>query len=257
MKDHSPIRVFIGYDRHETAACTALTHSIQERASRPVSITQINLAQLSDIYHRPVESLASTEFSFSRFLVPYLCDYQGWAIFMDCDMLCRTDIAELWDTRDPNYAVQVVKHDHKPANTVKFNDNVQTRYAKKNWSSVMLMNCSECTNLSLDYVNSASGLELHQFKWLADDSRIGELPHGWNHLVDYDLYSVEANLVHFTEGGPYFSQYRHVDYADEWFACFDRMTGVIDKSSTLTAPQSPLIHQDVAPTTSQGVNPVT
>ena len=30
----------------------------------------------------------------------------------------------------------------------------------------MLMNCRKCTTLTPDYVNKASGLELHQFKWL-------------------------------------------------------------------------------------------
>ena len=224
----SAIRVFIGYDASEVAAFHTLSQSIIENTSIPTSITPINLNQLNGYYHRPPHHLASTEFSFSRFLVPFLADYQGWAIFTDCDMLCRSDLAELWDLRDEQYAVQVVKHEHKPVNKLKFNANIQTRYEKKNWSSVMLLNCGLCNALTLEYVNSATGLELHQFNWLSDEKLIGELPGSWNHLVGYDLYDQNANLVHFTEGGPYFSPYRDCDYAEEWFDVFNRTRSVIE-----------------------------
>ncbi|MEQ8690878.1 MAG: hypothetical protein RIC89_08585 [Pseudomonadales bacterium] len=230
MQEYSPIRVFIGYDESEVVAYHTLAHSIMETASQPVSITPVMLSQLKDCYSRPNDALASTQFSFSRFLVPYLAGYSGWAIFMDCDMLCREDIAQLWACRDVQYAVQVVKHEHKPAARTKFNDNVQTRYAKKNWSSVMLLNCARCTALSVDYVNHATGLELHQFKWLANDGLIGEIPHRWNHLVGYDLYDPNCALAHFTEGGPYFKDYAQCDYADEWFATQARANAVIDNA---------------------------
>ena len=230
------VRVFIGYDASETVAWHVLAHSIQERASLPVAITPVMLSQLKSVYRRPVHALASTEFSFSRFLVPYLSGYEGWAVFMDCDMLCRADIAALWQQRDPSFAVQVVQHDHKPVNTAKFNNNVQTRYDKKNWSSVMLMNCERCRALTPDYVNSASGLELHQFKWLQGDHLIGSLPHGWNHLVGYDPHDEEAELVHFTEGGPYFRAYADCEYAEEWRSARERLlsvseTGVVIRSA--------------------------
>ena len=120
-----------------------------------------------------------------------------------------------------------------------FNDNVQTRYEKKNWSSVMLMNCARCTTLSLDYVNHATGLELHQFKWLAGDHLIGEISHDWNHLVGYDLYDSDASLAHFTEGGPYFSSYRNCDYAAEWFRAYATMTSVIEKNGSVQIPKIP------------------
>ena len=216
----TPIRVYIGYDSSEVAAFHTLSQSIMEQTSEPTSIVPINLTQLGRYYHRPPHQLAATEFSFSRFLVPYLSGFQGWAIFMDCDMLCRTDLAELWALQNEQYAVQVVKHEHKPVNKIKFNANVQTRYEKKNWSSVMLMNCRQCDALTLEYVNSATGLHLHQFKWLNNEALIGELPGTWNHLVGYDLYDQDAKLVHFTEGGPYFSAYRDCDYAEEWFEVF-------------------------------------
>ncbi len=227
-----PIRVFIGYDEAETVAYHTLCHSIHELASQPVMITPIMLSQLQDSYSRPTESLASTQFSFSRFLVPYLANYRGWAIFMDCDMFGRRDIAELWSQRDERYAVQVVKHEHKPTSHTKFNDNIQTRYDKKNWSSVMLMNAKRCTALTADYVNHASGLELHQFKWLEDDNLIGSISPEWNHLVGYDLYDPHCALAHFTEGGPYFESYRRCDYADEWFAAYDRATSVRELAPT-------------------------
>ena len=124
--------------------------------------------------------LSSTEFSFSRFIVPHLMNYQGWALFMDCDMLMEDDINELWRLRDDRYAVQVCKHDYTFKSKVKFLNQTQTVYPKKNWSSFMLMNCKKCTTLTFDYVNSASGLELHQYKWLESEELIGDLLLEWN-----------------------------------------------------------------------------
>lgn len=217
------IRIFIGYDSREAVAFDVLSHSIQARASHPVSITPVKLEQLGGIFRRERNPLQSTEFSFSRFLTPWLCDYRGWAIFMDCDMLVLDDIAELWKLRDERHAVQVVKHVHVPKEEVKFLNAVQTKYEKKNWSSVMLMNCARCSALTPEYVNNASGLELHQFKWLAGDHLIGDIPHRWNHLVGFDPPRAEAGLVHFTIGGPYFDEYRDCEYSREWFAERDSM----------------------------------
>lgn len=212
------IRVFIGFDSREAVAFDVLSHSIQGRATHPVSITPVKLEQLEGIFRRERNPLQSTEFSFSRFLTPYLCDYRGWAIFMDCDMLVLDDIAKLWKLRDERHAVQVVKHVHVPKEEVKFLNAVQTKYEKKNWSSVMLMNCARCTALTPEYVNNASGLELHQFKWLEADHLIGDLPHRWNHLVGFDPPRADAGLAHFTTGGPYFDEYRNCEYASQWFA---------------------------------------
>lgn len=219
------MRVFIGYDGREAAAFNVLSHSIQTRASKPVFIAPLMLSQLTEDFTRERHPLQSTDFSFSRFLVPYLSDYSGWSLFCDCDMLMLDDIAKLWALRDDRYAVQVVKHDHKPTDTVKFLDKPQRPYEKKNWSSVILFNNAKCTALTLDYVNGATGLELHQFKWLGDDALIGELPHRWNHLVDYDptVPLENVSFLHYTEGGPYFEAYRNCSYADVWFAERDRM----------------------------------
>ncbi|HET9471191.1 MAG TPA: glycosyltransferase [Usitatibacter sp.] len=220
------IRVFIGYDDREAAAFGVLSHSIHARSSEPVSIAPLRLTELAGVYKRARDPLQSTDFSFSRFLTPYLCGYEGWAVFMDCDMLVLDDIAKLWRLRDQRYAVQVVKHVHVPKEEVKFLGAVQTKYAKKNWSSVMLMNCAKCTALTPDYVNAASGLELHQFKWLEGDHLIGEIPPAWNHLVGYDAPRRDASLVHYTIGGPYFEAYRDCEYAREWFAERDAMLRV-------------------------------
>lgn len=216
-------RVFIGYDARESVAFYVLSHSIEERASVPVAITPLRLDQLKGVFDRPRSPVQSTDFAFSRFLTPYLAGYEGWALFMDCDMLLRADIAELWALREERYAVMVVKHDYVPKDEVKFLGQTQTRYPKKNWSSVMLFNCARCKALTPEYVTGASGLELHQFKWLADEAQIGPLPRRWNHLVGEYGYDPHAANVHFTVGGPYFQQYARCDYAAEWFAARDRM----------------------------------
>jgi lipopolysaccharide biosynthesis glycosyltransferase len=210
------IRVFIGYDSAEEVAFSVLAHSIHARASMPVATAPVMLSQLKDVFQRPHNALQSTQFSFSRFLTPWLAGYEGWALFMDCDMLMLEDIAELWKLRDERYAVQVVKHVHVPKEDVKFLGHTQTKYEKKNWSSVMLMNCARCRVLTPEYVNTASGLELHQFKWLGADELIGELPSRWNHLVGYDRPRRDAAVAHFTIGGPWFEPYRDCEFADEW-----------------------------------------
>ena len=219
------IRIFIGYDPREAVAFNVLAHSIQTRATEPVTIAPLMLSQLGKLMWRDRHNLQSSDFSFSRFLVPHLCDYQGWALFMDCDMLMLDDAAKLWALRDDAFAVQCVKHDHVPDEATKFLGEAQTRYEKKNWSSVMLFNNAKCRALTPDYVNTASGLDLHRFNWLGNDDLIGELPHRWNHLVDYDpaVPAAEVSNLHFTTGGPYFPDYVTCGYADLWFAERDRM----------------------------------
>jgi hypothetical protein len=229
------IRFFIGYDTREAIAFSVLSHSIHARASQPVSITPVMLSELGQVFRRDRNALQSTEFSFSRFLTPYLCNYEGWAIFADCDMLMLDDVAKLWALRDERYAVQVVKHVHVPKEDVKFLGAVQTKYEKKNWSSVMLMNCAKCTALTPEFVNRASGLELHQFKWLEGDHLIGEIPRRWNHLVGYDAPDPRAGLVHFTIGGPYFAEYRECEFAKEWFAERDAMLRVEQRTKVAAA----------------------
>jgi hypothetical protein len=229
------VPIFIGYDSGEIVAFHTLSHSIHKYSSDPVSITPIKLGELEHVYRRSPNKLHSTEFSLSRFLTPWLTGFNGWAIFMDCDMLCRTDIGELMDLRDPHYAVQVVKHDYTPKSDSKMLGKIQTKYDKKNWSSVMLMNCSRCFALTPEYVNSATGLELHQFKWLPSDELIGALPIEWNWLVgEYD-YNPKAQLAHFTLGGPWWEDYFCCDYADEWRSTLEEATHAAKKHRTEAA----------------------
>jgi len=222
-----PIPIFIGVDPRERAATNVLIDSLVQHSSAPLAITPLLTPQLEaqGLYWRPRDPKQSTAFSFTRFLVPHLMGYQGWAVFMDCDMLARGDIAELWELRDEQFAVQCVQHEHVPGETVKFLGEVQSAYPKKNWSSLMLLNCSRCTALTVDYVNSTTGLELHRFHWLAGDHEIGGLPEGWNHLVAVqDSAKAEgAPLLHWTLGGPWFKAQRTMGaaLAAEWFSARD------------------------------------
>jgi len=220
------INIFIGYDSKEKIAYHVLSESILRHSTKPVSITPIFLPNIKDDFLRERNNLSSTEFSFSRFIIPHLMHYQGWALFMDCDMLMRTDIAELWNLRNQNYAVQVCKHDYTPKEDVKFLGQVQTKYEKKNWSSFMIMNCGKCTTLTPEYVNNASGLELHQFKWLESEDMIGSLPLEWNWLVGEYPYKKEVKNVHYTKGGPYFKDYVNCDYSSEWYDVYTSMVKI-------------------------------
>lgn len=222
------IRVFIGYDPVEIEAYHVLADSIIRHASEPVTIAPINRQLLS----RGWDNNQSTDFAFARFMVPSLCDFTGWAIWLDADMLVRTDIAELWALRNPDNAVQVVPKDFWPQDGTKFLGRPQRAYPalsdgtnRKLWSAMMLMNCGKCAKLTREYVEAAPGLELHQFKWLWPED-IGYLPNGWQHVPDLDAHDDEAKLIHWTLGGPWFDETREVDYADEWFATRDRVAGL-------------------------------
>jgi lipopolysaccharide biosynthesis glycosyltransferase len=209
------IRWFIGFDKDESVAAYVLAHSIQTRSSIPVSITFINREQLRGLFKRRRSEVESTDFSISRFLTPYLSNYEGWSVFSDCDMVVMDDPAKLWAWRDDRYALRVVKHNYAPTEETKFLGRLQTRYEKKNWSSVMLFNNPKCKALTLDYVNQASGLDLHQFKWLGNDELIGELPAHWNHLVGHDT-EINPSLIHYTVGTPCFPEHKDCDFSGEW-----------------------------------------
>lgn len=160
----------------------------------------------------------STEFSFSRFLTPYLCGYSGQSIFMDCDMLLRCDIYEVLEFCDLTKDVFVVKHDYTPKTSEKFLGNKQHVYPKKNWSSFMVFNnyTHPCKKLTPEKVSVSSGAYLHQFKWTKED-RVGMLPKGWNHLVGEFSTDPNAKVVHFTLGTPCFKGFEKQEYADHWF----------------------------------------
>ena len=214
------IRIFIGYDPSEAVAYNVLSHSLMEHSSSPISITPVNLQNLAYIFDRPRTKLESTEFSISRFLVPYLCEYEGWAIFMDCDFLCMDDVMKLWSLRDGKHSLMCVKHLHNPREVIKFAGNIQTKYQRKNWSSLMMFNNKRCRALTRDYVQTAPGLDLHQFKWCS--GTIGDIDKRWNHLVGYCPHTRDVSMVHYTTGGPYFDEFAGCQYAGDWFAARER-----------------------------------
>lgn len=211
-----PIRIAIGYDPSEAVAYHVLCHSIMMRSSRPVSFIPLQLNSLRPVHKRKRHPLQSTEFSFTRFLTPYLTQYtSACVIYMDCDMLVLDDIATLVSI-DPLAPVSVVHHQHKPVSKTKMLDQVQTQYPMKNQSSLMVFwpGHMDCRKLTPEYVDTAEGLDLHQFKWA---SRIGRLPFSWNHLVGYDeiVPNTQISCLHWTEGGPWWDE--SVPYADVWF----------------------------------------
>ena len=214
------MKVFVGYDTREDIAYQVCKHSIETR-SKDAIVHPLKQQELRDAgwYTRPVDKLASTEFTFTRFLVPELMNFKGWAVFMDCDMLLTTDIAELFAQADDKYAVMCVQHDYTPKEGMKMDGQKQTVYPRKNWSSVMLINCGHPSNarLTQDLVNDPeiNGAYLHRFSWLKDEE-VGALDHTWNYLVGvYD--DIETpKLIHYTEGGPWFENYRNCEYHTEW-----------------------------------------
>lgn len=243
------LRVFIGYDSKEPVAYHVLAHSILQRASIPVSITPLSLQSLQRIYTRTRGPLESTEFSMTRFLVPHLSDYKGWSLFTDCDMLCQADVLELllYTQAFPSTAVLCCQHDYTPQEGTKFLGNVQTAYPRKNWSSLMLFNNARCTALTPDYVNTASGLDLHRFNWLPSETTyrwpeavgaepIGALPLAWNWLVGEYADNPDAKILHYTLGGPWFPETRDCPHADRWLAEY---SSLLIKESDAT-PRRPL-----------------
>lgn len=219
----APFRIFIGWDQREPEAFDVAKFSLTRRASIPVEVTPIKVAELraQGLYRRDADPLAATEFTYTRFLTPALAGFRGWALFCDCDFLWLGDIAGLLEyTRVPK-AVYCVQHDYRPKETTKMDGAVQTVYPRKNWSSLMLFNCDHPSVQSLtpEVVNRESGAYLHRMQWAADGD-IGAIPVDWNWLEGWNEKPAHGTpkVVHFTRGGPWFENWRHVDYGDLWLA---------------------------------------
>ena len=227
--------IFVGYDPREHLAAEVCRWSILRHCPAVgARLLKLSDADVAAVYRRPfhreegqlIDGVTgapfSTEFSFSRFLVPYLAGYQGWHLFVDADFLFRDSVAELFALADERYAALVVKHEHRPRETVKMDGVAQTAYARKNWSSLVLWNAAHPANAAVtpDYVATESGLDLHGFGWL-DDGEIGDLPLSWNYLVGHNnaAQCAEPKAVHFTLGGPWFgATYADVAFAEDWRA---------------------------------------
>ena len=210
-----PIPIFIGYDPREAIAYHTCVNSIVRHASKPVAIVPLALNLFED--YTETHTDGSNQFIYSRFLVPHLMNYTGHAIFIDGDMIVRGDIVELWNLQDPDKDVQVVKHDYKTRMPVKYLGANNEDYHKKNWSSVILWNCSSFSNRKLtpEFVQQSTGSELHRFSWIKD-SCIGELPREWNWLPDEYGPNPDARLLHYTLGAPCFHEFATTPQGDEW-----------------------------------------
>jgi lipopolysaccharide biosynthesis glycosyltransferase len=209
------IPIFIGYDPREAVAYHTCVNSIIRHASRPVAIIPLALNLFKD--YTETHTDGSNQFIYSRFLVPHLMEFTDWAIFIDGDMIVRDDIAKLWDLRNSYMDVMVVKHDYKTRMPIKYLGAKNEDYPRKNWSSVILWNCSSFPNRKLtpDFIEKATGAELHRFTWI-DDSRIGELPKEWNWLPDEYGPNLDAKLLHYTLGAPCFEEFKNTPMADDW-----------------------------------------
>jgi hypothetical protein len=207
-------RVFIGWDSRMPVAADVLAYSLRKHAKDPLSITFLQLQQLG--LSRKYDPLASTEFTYSRFLIPYLCDYQGIAMFLDNDMLCLADIGEVFALDMTELALRVVKHEQVVEKEIKMDGRVQTSYPRKNWSSMMLMDCSKLRCWTKEAVETQTGAWLHRFTPIPDE-QIGEIPKTWNVL---DEMKPDTKLVHATSGGCWFKECQLAGGWEQWYKSF-------------------------------------
>jgi lipopolysaccharide biosynthesis glycosyltransferase len=208
------MKVFIGYDSREDEAYQVARASILEH-SPGIDVSPIVRSDLIDrgIFRRSHDLRASTEFTLTRFLVPFLSDYKGFSLFVDCDILCNVDVLKILDNVDESCDVSCVQHDYTPKGKFKMDGKEQHIYPKKNWSSVMVYNNSKCWKLTPDVINLVDPSYLHQMRW-AD--KIGYLDHTWNYLAGYYSDIDNPNIIHYTDGGPWFPQYENCEFAEEW-----------------------------------------
>ena len=221
------INMVIGFDQRESIAYHTFTQSIIDKSSLPVSFTPLAINTLKG--YQETHADKSNDFVYSRFLTPYLNAFSGWAIFADGDMICQSDVKELWDLRDQTKAVLVVKHDYKTKTKKKYLGNINRNYPKKNWSSLILWNCAHPKHriLTPDFVSNQTGKFLHRFSWLEDED-IGDLPKDWNWLAIEYLDNPNANIVHYTLGTPCFREYSQGSMADYWHAVYQRVNQGIE-----------------------------
>jgi hypothetical protein len=219
------LKIFVGFDgKVEPVAYHTFCQSVIEKSSIPVSFTPLALNTLSE--YKETHTDGSNAFIYSRFLVPYLCDFKGMALFVDGDMICRADLAEILWEHEQDHAVKVVKHYYQTKHPVKYLGAKNEDYPKKNWSSVMLWNCGHHLNKQLtpQFVMDKPGKYLHRFEWLKyPEEQVGKLDETWNWLETEYEYNPDAKLVHHTLGTPCFKDYQNTDYSQEWWDTYQRM----------------------------------
>lgn len=223
-------QVAIGYDRTNRIPAYVMAESIMQHSSVPINFTFLHRDMLGSL-SRPIQEHDSTEFSNNRFLTPYLAGYQGWSLFVDNDMLVQADIKELFDMADDKYTVMCVQHNQVCKSKTKFLNRQQYPYSRKNWSSVILFNNSKCSMLTPDYVKTAPGLDLHQFKWVIGE--IGSLPLEWNYLVENENQTDKPpKLLHYTNGGPWYPNSANCEFADKWMKIYTQLLPEIHHDPT-------------------------
>ena len=210
-----PIPVFVGYDPREAIAYHVCANSIIRNASAPVAIIPVALNLFTD--YKETHGDNSNHFVYTRFLVPYLMDFRGRAIFIDGDMVVRGDVIELYESLQTAHDVAVVKHDYKTRMPVKYMGAPNEDYPRKNWSSVIVWDCQSYPNrrLTPDFVQKQPGSFLHRFAWI-DDDRIQALPTEWNWLPDEYGANPAAKLLHYTLGAPCFHEFADTPMGNEW-----------------------------------------
>lgn len=221
----SPLRIFVGYDPREAVAYHVCCNSIIRHASVPVSITPLALNTLP--FYKEQHTDGTNQFIYSRFLVPYLCGFQGQALFLDGDMLVKDDVAKLFALLENDKDVAVVKHIYETKHQTKYFGQKNQNYPRKNWSSVVLWNCGNYPNhvLTPEYVSDKTGAFLHRFQWLKDE-RIQALPAEWNFLVEEFPMIDDAKLLHFTIGVPAVPEFEDCDHCEEWWKEHDLVTRI-------------------------------
>jgi lipopolysaccharide biosynthesis glycosyltransferase len=222
------INIIVGFDQRESVAYHTFTQSIIEKSSLPVSFVPLAINTLKEYEEKHTDK--SNDFIYSRFLTPYLNNFQNWAIFADGDMICQADIKELWDLRDESKALLVVKHDYQTKAHQKYLGNINENYPRKNWSSLILWNCSHPKHkiLTPDFIANQSGKYLHRFSWL-DNNDIGELPAEWNWLAIEYPENKKAKLIHYTLGTPCFKNYQNTEMSDIWHETHQRVMQGFDQ----------------------------
>jgi lipopolysaccharide biosynthesis glycosyltransferase len=225
LEKNEPLRIYVGWDSREDIAFQVLKQSITENASVPVEIIPLKQKTLrkAGYYWRKVDKLASTEFTYTRYLIPELNEFKGWALFVDCDFIFEEDIKLLFDYIDDQYAIMCAQHDYIPTKSMKMDGKQQSVYPRKNWSSMMLINCEHPENqiLTKDLINrqDLTGAYFHRFLWIKNEKTIGKISHEWNWLVNWYTSPADGTpkALHYTEGGPWFDDYEDVEYAANWY----------------------------------------
>lgn len=212
----SQVPIFIGFDGRMSIASEVLIHSLCKNSHAPLDI---RLLKKDELGFERIDPLASTEFTYTRFLVPSLCGFSGKALFMDCDMVCLSDINEVLDLDMSELALRVVKHDYAPTESVKMDGRLQTRYPRKNWSSFMLMDCSKLTCWTREAVERMPAAWLHRFEPISDPL-IGEIGREWNVL---DHPKAGTKLLHLTSGGPWFKDCQDCPGGAVWYRAYIEM----------------------------------